>query len=73
MKKSSLSVRFVIRNCPEKTNRKDISYQFIRKVLNLNVQFVKENSVEKTTCWHIKMSAVNVNIATNNFPRHRSF
>ena len=42
MKKSSLSVRFVIRNCPEKMICKDISYQFIRKVLNLNVQCVKK-------------------------------
>ena len=73
MKKSSLSVRFVIRNGAEKMICKDISYQFIRKALNLNVQCVKKNLVGKETCWHIKMSAVNVNIATNSFPRHRSF
>ena len=67
-------MKFKCEICGKEFSQKDnLQRLFIQKILNLNVQFVKKNLVEKTTCWHIKISVANVDIATTSFPRHRCF
>ena len=54
-KKWSSSVRFVVSNCPEKTNCKGISHQFIWKVLNICTVCEKKFSRKENLLAHEKV------------------
>ena len=68
MKKSYSSARFAQKNCPEKIIYRVIREMFTTEVENLFVWSVKENLVEKETCWRIKKSVAEFDSVMNSFP-----
>ena len=70
-------IKFKCETCGKEFSQKDNLLSRRRNIHSKSMEFectvCEKNLVEKQTCRHIKMSVLNVDIATKNFPRHRTF
>ena len=70
-------MKFKCEICGKEFSQKDDLQRHKKAVHSKSIEFkctvCERKFSRKNNCWHIKKSVANVDIATNNFPLHRSF